>query len=62
MIKALPSENDSTPGIGFPKWQVDLMKVRNGKPGSWQVGWCDGKFELLKRPTIHYQEEQRKVV
>ena len=28
---------DGMPGIGFPRWNVDLLKVRNGKPGNWQV-------------------------
>jgi protein ImuA len=34
------------PGVGFPKWNVELLKVRNGKPGSWQVEWAAGKFRL----------------
>ena len=44
-ITSLPGEwiNDM-PGVGFPKWNVELLKVRNGKPGTWQVGWMDGKF------------------
>jgi len=33
------------PGIGFPKWQVELAKVRNGRPGSWELGWTPIGFE-----------------
>ncbi|MET0299419.1 MAG: hypothetical protein ABW036_06650, partial [Flavitalea sp.] len=44
-IEHLPSLNeDGLPGIGFPQWQVDLLKVRNGKPGSWQLSWSAGRF------------------
>lgn len=61
-IKALPSQTAAIPGIGFPKWHVDLLKARNGKPGRWQVAWHNGRFELLQKPTIIYNEERRKVV
>jgi protein ImuA len=45
-ISSLPSEVTELPGVGFPKWNVELLKVRNGKPGSWQVEWAAGKFRL----------------
>jgi protein ImuA len=32
------------PGVGFPRWQVELLKVRNGKTGSWQVEWLADRF------------------
>ena len=45
-ITSLPGEwIQDIPGVGFPKWNVELLKVRNGKPGTWQVGWMDGKFQ-----------------
>jgi protein ImuA len=40
----LPQE---IPGIGYPRWNVALQKVRNGKPGNWQIEWADGKFNQL---------------
>ena len=44
-ITPLPSEpEDELPGVGFPRWQVDLLRVRNGNPGSWKVEWVDGHF------------------
>ncbi len=44
-VRSIPSEAvDGLPGIGFPRWQVDLAKVRNGKPGSWPVSWAAGRF------------------
>lgn len=30
---------DELPGIGFPKWRVELLRMRNGKPGAWDVYW-----------------------
>ncbi len=32
------------PGVGFPRWQVALLKVRNGQPGVWQLEWAAGRF------------------
>jgi protein ImuA len=47
-INSLPSELvDDMPGIGFPRWQVELIKIRNGKPGSWQIEWTNGKFRYI---------------
>lgn len=49
-IAALPSfAEKEMPGVGFPAWQVELLKMRSGRPGSWQVGWCDGNFKLLQK-------------
>ena len=33
------------PGVGFPKWNVELIKVRNGKPGSWQLAKTPHGFQ-----------------
>jgi protein ImuA len=44
-ITSLPSDlRDGLPGIGFPNWNVELLKVRNGHPGTWNIGWGAGKF------------------
>lgn len=48
-IRPRPSVNrNGLPGIGFPCWQAELIKIRNGKPGSWQVAWAGGHFEVLQ--------------
>jgi len=36
---------DGLPGVGYPHWQADLVKVRNGKPGGWQLQWNGSGFE-----------------
>ncbi len=52
-ITALPSEPQSDlPGIGFPRWQVELLKVRHGNPGTWQIEWVEGKFKNVSKPTF----------
>jgi protein ImuA len=44
-VTHLPGKlDDGLPGVGFPRWQVDLLRVRNGSPGSWQLQWADGRF------------------
>lgn len=54
-IKPRPSRTeDGLPGVGHPCWQVNLLKVRNGKTGSWELEWADGRFRHLSRlATIH---------
>jgi protein ImuA len=62
-IKPLPSLIEpSLPGLGFAKWNVELLKVRNGKTGSWQMVWKNRKFELIQEQTVVEQGEQRKIV
>lgn len=49
-IKPVLSEPiDDLPGLGFPRWQVELIRVRNGKPGNWLVEWSDGEFKTIER-------------
>jgi protein ImuA len=61
-IKPLPTGKKDLPGIGFPKWNVELLKVRNGKPGQWQMQWHNERFELVQQSIITYEEQQRKIV
>jgi protein ImuA len=35
---------DSLPGVGYSSWDVQLLKVRNGRPHSWQVTWQAKSF------------------
>ncbi len=48
-ISPLPSEPvEGLPGLGFPRWQVELLRVRNGQPGNWIVEWSGGKFRPVE--------------
>lgn len=47
-VTALPTQpEEGLPGVGFPRWNIELLKVRNGQPGSWQVEWRGNRFVLL---------------
>jgi protein ImuA len=47
-ISSLPSHTiDELPGVGFPQWRVELVRVRNGRPGVWNVRFADGSFVTM---------------
>ncbi len=47
-ITHLPSQlEEGMPGVGFPRWNVELLKVRNGNPGCWKVEWSAGRFNSI---------------
>lgn len=51
-IKPLPSiVENGLPGIGQPQWEVTLLKVRHGNPGSWSLSWSDMDFVMKSAPT-----------
>lgn len=64
-ITALPSETeDAMPGIGFPRWNVELSKVRNGNPGSWTMEWrgdCFAAISIQQKITGQLDQEERKL-
>lgn len=61
-ISALPSGAvDGMPGLGFPKWNVELLKVKNGLPGNWTIEYSAGGFKVF-RETIAQTGEIRKAV
>lgn len=35
------------PGVGHPRWQIDLLRVKNGQPGSWTFEWKNKQFQYL---------------
>lgn len=51
---------DDLPGVGHPRWQVSLLKVRNGKPGSWDVEWVKGSFHSVSKLAVLHREAQKK--
>lgn len=58
-IKPLASSlNEELPGIGFPAWNIELLKVRNGKPGAWHIQWASGHFECITPDTELTQSKQ----
>lgn len=52
-ITSLQSElPDSMPGVGFPRWYVELLKVRNGKPGKWRIEYSSNHFNEIKESVF----------
>ena len=45
-IAPVPSENLPAPGIGRPRWQVDLVRCRGAEACSWILEGCDAKGRL----------------
>jgi protein ImuA len=62
-ITSLPSAlEDDVPGVGFPRWDVTLLKVRNGHPGNWQIEWV-GSFRHIPKAvakTVSITTDQQK--
>jgi protein ImuA len=57
-VTPIPSADlDGLPGVGFLRWQVDLLKVRNGRTGSWTLEWQDGRFNSVD-PLFITEERQ----
>jgi len=62
-ISSIPSETeDGLPGVGFPRWQVELLKVRNGNPGVWRMEWAGRGFVLLDEKIIAHEALERRAV
>ena len=62
-ISSLRSEyGNDMPGIGFPRWQVNLLKIRNGKPGSWQIEYRSSQFRSVADTPIVEHQIHRKAV
>ena len=59
-ISPLPSSlEEGLPGVGYPRWQVNLLRVRNGTPGSWKLEWINEGFNEVKEERIHTISENR---
>jgi len=53
-IIPIPSEwEDEMPGLGFPRWNIELLKIRNGRPGIWQMEWSNGRLNPIN-PSVQW--------
>lgn len=39
---------DGLPGVGNPRWEISLLKVRNGHTGKFKVEWASDRFIPLE--------------
>lgn len=63
-ITSLPSQlEDGMPGVGFPRWKVELLKIRNGTPSNWIIEWVNNTFNVIteQKAAITSYEGLRKV-
>ena len=59
-ITSLPGEQHDMPGVGFPKWNVELLKVRNGKPGSWEVAFSGRTLRHISKVGAIASEQKKR--
>ncbi len=61
-ITPLPSElEEGMPGVGLPRWHVELLKVRNGRPGVWKMEWADGKCVVVSDNKAPASTQERRL-
>jgi protein ImuA len=51
---------DDMPGMGFPCWDIQLLKVRNGQPGRWLLEWRGAFRHLSQKPASIQKLQTRK--
>ena len=49
--------HEGLPGVGFPRWKAELLRIRNGMPGCWEVQWSNGKLKIFSS-TDKVKEQQ----
>ena len=60
-ITSIPSATTGgMPGVGFARWNVSILKVRNGSPGTWQLEWTAGRFRHIPKLTAIPLQQKRK--
>lgn len=61
-IQPLPTiTEDNLPGLGHPRWKVNLLKVRNGKTGSWNMEWTNNGFRYPSRFAVIHNTLQKQI-
>lgn len=61
-ISPLPSEPvEGMPGLGFPRWAVELLKVKNGIIGRWIMDYSAGQFHPIHEDPQYIQETRKAV-
>jgi protein ImuA len=62
-ISPLPSKLEKDlPGVGFPRWKIELLKIRNGKPGNWKMEYSNGiLYEVEKDGKLITEITEQKI-
>jgi protein ImuA len=60
-VKPLRSKlRPGMPGVGHPRWQVELLKVKNGQPGTWTLEWKNNAFRHLPQTKDNSPSDQER--
>lgn len=51
---------DGLPGVGFPRWDIELLKVRNGRTGTFTLEWRGTEFVELSKAQRGLHVDSRK--
>ena len=63
-IKPHPSEIiNGIPGVGNPRWEVNLLKVKNAEGGSFLIEWAEDRFAPIEaRPQENNTPAERRII
>lgn len=62
-VKPMPSALPGRmPGVGFPRWEVELLKIRNGHPGKWNIEFRGGRIRYINPSTTVLLEQKKEAV
>ncbi|MGF1925532.1 MAG: ImuA family protein [Bacteroidia bacterium] len=51
-VKPLPTATQQgIPGVGNPRWEVNLLKVKNGQTGKFLIEWTEDHFAPFEHPS-----------
>ncbi len=51
-ITPVASAESKKPGVGFSRWHVELLKVRNGQPNNWHVQWSNKGLQYISEEAV----------
>jgi protein ImuA len=51
-VMSMASNSGDLPGIGYSCWDIQLLKVKNGRPDCWRVSWLNDRFEPIAEKEI----------
>jgi len=55
-VRPQPTETqDGLPGVGNPRWEVSLLKVKNGEGGKFFIEWAEDRFSPYQTPAKNPQ-------
>jgi protein ImuA len=49
--------DDRVPGVGNPRWEVNLLKVKNGEGGKFYIEWTEDRFVPFESPMASTQPQ-----